>query len=324
MIIKVFSSFCSTEEIKEVFERIFETSTMLNYGKDKFLYITCDEDYTHAILLNTAMPVLKDIPKEHVIGLAYEPPFFLGLSVEFIEYAQKYIGKYYIGNKYDLPEPFTESNAYLAYHSPLTYLPIKRNTMSIMVSTKNMAEGHKYRHFLVQRILSMNLPIDIYGRGCEYYKHMNVGAGASANAGANANELIMNMEMNTISYLPKNNIDSRIKGDFIDIEPYESYDFHIAIENFKTPHYFSEKIINPLLCSSTPVYWGCENITSYFPNNVIVLTGNINADIIMIENILRNPSQYRSNVDVDTIKNKVNLLKNLDKVFPSGAFSSSS
>jgi hypothetical protein len=262
------------------------------------------------------MPLLKDIPKEHVIGLAYEPPFFLGLSVEFIEYAQKYIGKYYIGNKYDLPEPFTESNAYVAYHSPLTYLPTKRNTMSIMVSTKNMAPGHKYRHFLVQRILSMNLPIDIYGRGCEYYKHMN--------ANANANELKMNMEMNMLSYVPQNKIDSRIKGDFVDIEPYESYDFHIAIENFKTPHYFSEKIINPLLCSSTPVYWGCENITSYFPDNVIVLSGNIDADIVMIENILRNPSQYKSKIDVDTIKNKVNLLKHLDTVFPSGAFSSSS
>jgi hypothetical protein len=318
MIIKVFSSFCSTEHMKEVFERIFETSTMLNYGKDKdndkgqSVYITCDEDYTHAILLNTAMPVLKDIPKEHVIGLAYEPPFFLGLSVEFIEYAQKYISKYYIGNKFDLPEPFTESNAYLAYHTPLTYLPTKRNTMSIMVSTKNIAPGHKYRHFLVQRILSMNLPIDIYGNGCDYYKHMNM----------NASELNINMEANIFSYLPQNKTDSRIKGEFVDTEPYESYDFHIAIENFKTPHYFSEKIINPLLCSTTPVYWGCQNITSYFPNNVIVLTGNINADIGIIQNILRNPSQYKSNVDVDTIKNKVNLLKNLDKVFPSGAFSS--
>jgi hypothetical protein len=311
IIIKVFSSFCTTECIKEVFERIFETSNMLNYGKEKQLYITCDDDYTHAIILNTAMPVLKDIPKEHVIGLAYEPPFFLGLSLEFVEYAEKYISKYYIGNKFDLPEPFTESNAYLAYNCPLSYLPIKKNTMSIMVSKKNMAPGHKYRHFLVQRILSMNLPIDIYGCGCKYYKHMNT----------NSSELNINIDMNMMSYLPHNKVDSRIKGDFIDIEPYESYDFHIAVENFKTPHYFSEKIINPLLCSTTPVYWGCENITNYFPDNVIVLTGNIHDDIHIIENILRNPSQYRSNVDVDAIKNKVNLLQNLDNVFPDGAIS---
>jgi hypothetical protein len=295
---------------------MWQTSSMLNYGKDKQIFFTCDDDYTHVIIVNTAMPVLKDIPKENVIGLAYEPPFFLGLSMDFIEYAQKYIGKYYIGNTFDLPAPFTESNAYLIHTTPLSYVPIKQNIMSIMVSKKSTAPGHKYRHFLVQRILSMKLPIDIYGNGCDCYKNLNI----------NDSKLSMNTNMNMLydksfSFLLNNKIDSRIKGNFVDIEPYESYDFHIGIENFKTSHYFSEKIINPLLCSTTPVYWGCENITSYFPDNVIVLSGNIENDINIIQNILRNPSQYKCNIDADAIQNKMNLLQNLDKVFPTGALS---
>jgi hypothetical protein len=160
--------------------------------------------------------------------------------------------------------------------------------MSIMVSKKEFAPGHKYRHLLVQRILSSHLPIDIYGKGSEYYKSLCV---------SNTNV-------------------SCIKGEFVDIEPYSTYDFHICIENYKTSHYFSEKIINPLLCSTTPVYWGCENIESYFPGNAILLTGSVDADMEILKNVLLNPAEYKRNIDVDSIKNKMNLLKNLDKLFP--------
>jgi hypothetical protein len=257
IIIRFFSNFCTSDHLKNVYEKIFEVVNMSGYGKD--IYITTDDDYSHAILLNTAMPVLKPIPKENVIGLAYEPPMFLGLSMEFVEYAKKHISKYYIGNKYDLPDPFVEGYAYMSFTLPPSYLPPKNNnTMSIMVSKKEFAPGHKYRHLLVQRILSSHLPIDIYGKGCEYYKSLCV---------SNTNV-------------------SCIKGEFVDIEPYSTYDFHICIENYKTSHYFSEKIINPLLCSTTPVYWGCENIESYFPGNAILLTGSVDADMEILKNVL--------------------------------------
>jgi hypothetical protein len=252
------------------------------------------------------MPVLKNIPKENVIGLAYEPPIFLGLSLEFVEYAQKYISKYYMGNKYDLPEPFEEGYAYMSFTLPPSYLPPKNNnTMSIMVSKKGTAPGHKYRHLLVQRILSTNLPIDIYGNGCDYYKEF------IANNSEN-----LNQSDSIFSFLPRHRIDKRIKGEFVDIEPYSTYDFHICVENFKTSHYFSEKIINPLLCSTTPIYWGCENIESYFPGNTIILSGSVDTDMEIIKNVLLNPSKYKKQIDVDFIKNEMNLLKNLDKVFP--------
>jgi hypothetical protein len=178
--------------------------------------------------------------------------------------------------------------------------------MSIMVSKKGFAPGHKYRHLLVQRILSTNLPIDIYGNGCSYYKDFV----ANNIQGLTPKDSIF-------PFLPRHRVDSRIKGEFDNIEPYETYDFHVCIENFKTSHYFSEKIINPLLCSTTPVYWGCENIHSYLPDNAIILTGIIDDDMEILKNILLNPSHYRKPIDVNFIKNKMNLLKNLDKVFPS-------
>ena len=306
IVVKIFSNIRSSEHIKDIYERIFEAENIEDYGKDKRIYITTEDDYTHAIILNTAMPQLKDIPKENVIGLAYEPPLLLGLSLEFVEYAQKYIGKYYIGNTYDLPEPFYEDYSYMTFTTPLNYLPLKNNnTMSIMVSKKGFAPGHKYRHLLVQRILSTNLPIDIYGNGCDFYKNFVV------------NNPDQSSTNSVFPFLIHHKPDKRIKGEFEDIEPYKTYDFHICVENFKTSHYFSEKIINTLLCSTTPVYWGCENIQSYFPENVITLSGSIDNDMKMIKNILLNPSKYKKNIDVNSVKNKINLLKNVDKVFPS-------
>ena len=43
----------------------------------------------------------------------------------------------------------------------------------------------------------------------------------------------------------------------------EDYMFHIAIENFTTPYYMSEKVLNCFICSTMPIYWGCQNIGNY-------------------------------------------------------------
>lgn len=67
---------------------------MAKYGKDKSIYITTEDDYTHVIIINTAMPKInKNIPKSHVIGLAFEPFQFLGLTRKFVSYAQNDFSK---------------------------------------------------------------------------------------------------------------------------------------------------------------------------------------------------------------------------------------
>jgi len=302
--IKIFSSFCDSSGAKSTFERLCNVESLPNYGPDNEIYITNDDDYTHAIIMNTAMPILKNIPKQNVVGMAFEPPIFLGLSLDFVEYAEKYLGAYFIGDKYDLPDVFVEKAGYMWHTPPLNYLPVKKNIMSIMISEKNNAPGHKYRHMLVQRILSMNLPIDIYGRGCSFYDSFNSGT------------KIQNSSNSIFPFLPKKNTkDPRIKGTFTEIEPYESYEFHICIENFSTSNYYSEKIMNPLLCSTTPIYWGCRNIENYFPDSSIPLSGVIDSDIMMLTNILKNPAEFKKNIDVDAVKKKINLLQNLDRVF---------
>jgi hypothetical protein len=276
---------------------------MLNYGKDNEIYITNDDDYTHAIILNTGMPKLF-IPKENVLGLACEPPHFLGLTQDFINYAEKYIGKYFIGLKGNLPAPFIEHYSYMWHCTPLTYIPVKTQKMSIIFSNKTQAPGHKYRHILINEILKTKLPIDIYGRGCTGYS-MN---------------------------------DSRIKGPFTDDKiAYDSYKYHIAIENFETNDYISEKLTNALLYGCIPIYYGAKNCDKYFNNCknetdsvsepfdksavdiILKLTGNVSEDMQLLKRICEMPdtndNKCIERMDVNKVKKQISLLHNIKRLF---------
>jgi hypothetical protein len=275
--IKIFCPFASSKNCKEIYERINYANEIDFYGKDKKIYITDEDDYTHAIIINTIMPELK-IPKENVIGLAFEPIPFLGLTNEFINYAQKHVKKYYIGDKYNLPEPFVEHFGYMWHSRPPKAITNKPELMSIVVSNKCSAPGHIYRHKLIEQIINLNLPIDIYGHGSKQYLY------------------------------------NRIKGSFNDAEPYENYLYSICIENYQCNHYFSEKIITPLMYNCKPIYLGCKNIDMYF-DNIFKLSGNINEDLLLLINIIKNPMQYYKPTYNDKNIKTVNLIENIEMLY---------
>lgn len=274
--IKIFCSFAPSHACKEVFERINYANEIPFYNKE--YCFTNDDDYSHAIIMNTAMPDLT-IPKENVVGLAFEPIYFLGLTNEFIEYAKQHIGKYFIGDKMDLPSPFVEHFAYMWHTRPPKEILMKYKLMSIIVSEKQFAPGHLYRHELVQRIIEMRLPIDIYGRGSTKYVYEN-----------------------------------RIMGEFEDVVPYEQYMYSICIENYVCNDYFSEKIISPLMCNCMPIYWGCKNIYNYV-ENVIKLDGPIENDLLLIKEIISDPTKYYRKTYTEKNVKAVNLIANLPNIF---------
>jgi hypothetical protein len=275
--IKIFCSFAPSDKCKEVFEKINYSSELNFYGKDKKYYLTNEDDYTHAIIMNTAMPNLN-IPKENVLGLAFEPICFLGLTPQFIEYAKKYIGRYFLGDKDNLPEPFVEHFGYMWHSRPPREITLKNKLMSIIVSEKQFTQGHLYRHHLVKKIIELNLPIDIYGRGSTKYNY------------------------------------NRVMGKFDDAEPYHNYSFSICIENIRSNHYFSEKVITPLMFNCMPIYLGCKNINKYV-ETLIELEGDIEKDIIIIRKIIDKPSLYYCNTYTKRNIKAVNLIQNLPNIF---------
>lgn len=299
IIIKIFSDYCESEDI---INNYILTQHLLNDPNYNNKYtLTCNDDYTHAIILNKAMPNLKnEIPKENVIGLAHEPPEFLGLvyknneifkddnylvDMNFINFVKNKVGKYYIGEKYNLPDEFIEGFGYLGHCNVSTIYKqpiIKNKIMSLMISDKLWTFGHNYRHKIAQIIINNNLPIDIYGRGCSFYETNN----------------------------------ERLKGSFNNQEHIENYLFTIAIENTSHPHYFSEKIINPLLYKTNVIYYGCKNICDYFPKNettmsdgygIYLLNGDINHDMNIIINILNNWQNHYTKINPNKIFNVVNI-----------------
>jgi hypothetical protein len=269
--IKFFSSFGSSEGCIEAYTRVSEL--LQDPAFNTTYRFTTGEDYTHAIILNTAMPVLT-LPKAKVLGLAFEPLEFLNLTPAFLAYAAKHIGTYLIGKKLELPAPFVEHFGYMWHLTPLSGLPPKTKLMSLMISNKMLTAGHHYRHTLCKMIINSNLPIDIYGNGCGFYNKI---------------------------------LDTRLKGKFIEEEPYADYLFHIAIENVETPHYFSEKIMNPLLCNTTPIYLGCQQIDQYFPKMVIKLTGQAEKDFALLTDICRNKERYIKPIDVAAVKKTIHF-----------------
>ena len=209
MRIKIFSSFCGEDHAKKSMEALITPYLAINYGDVKktngdntdFIYIVPqgDNSYTHVVIWNTAMPSIPNhIPKKNVIGLAFEPIVYLKLTPQFVDYAQKNIQTYYIGDAEGLPKPFEEGNAYLPYNSPRPTIPFKSNVMSMVLSNKRALFGHKYRHQLLKYILHHRLPIDIFGKG-----------------------VTKNWYQNCYS--------ENIKGPFERYEPYDSYLFSIAI-----------------------------------------------------------------------------------------------
>ena len=165
------------------------------------------------------------------------------------------------------------------WHSrPPKEITDKTKLMSIIVSEKLFAPGHLYRHNLVEAIIKFRLPIDIYGRGSSKYKF------------------------------------NRIMGQFNDDEPYENYLFSICIENYQCNHYFSEKIITPLMYNCTPIYLGCKHIDSYI-ENVIKISGNVQEDLKLIINIIKNPQLYYKKTYNEKNIKAVNLIENVDKLY---------
>lgn len=282
--IKIFSDFCSSETCKQKYESNCKVNEMNNYGADKYLYITTGTTYTHAILLNC--PIISDIsvPPECVLGLAFEPIKYLRLSYDFIDFAEKHVGMYYIGYKH----PNLTSALFKEHHGFMwhTDYPVRstikasKNAVSIIISNKYQAPGHIYRSKLVAFILKHDLAVDIWGNGTARY---------------------------TSKFPDKKNI----KGPFKDKEPYESYSLSICVENYRHPHYFSEKISSCLVCNTTPIYLGCTEIETYFPKQVVHLTGNLEEDCALLVDISKNPKNYVREIKTNENDTVLNLMKNL-------------
>lgn len=88
--------------------------------------------------------------------------------------------------------------------------------------------------------------------------------------------------------LYKDKIDVYGRG-YVPIEPInlglKDYMFHIAMENQSRDYHFSEKIINPIMCGTIPIYYGMPSISDHFDPRGIIIFKDISELKIILSNL---------------------------------------
>ena len=72
--IRIFTDFHKLTERTDI---LFELHTKEDPDYNVKYCFTNENDYTHVIIINCAKPNISHIPKENVIGLAWEPIIYL-------------------------------------------------------------------------------------------------------------------------------------------------------------------------------------------------------------------------------------------------------
>lgn len=90
----------------------------------------------------------------------------------------------------------------------------------------------------------------------------------------------------------KDNIGKIKNNEYIDwnkekIEIIKHYKFTIAFENERAENYITEKIYQPLLVKSIPIYWGAPNVAEYFNPKCYIDVSSFNSFEEAIEEIAR-------------------------------------
>lgn len=49
------------------------------------------------------------------------------------------------------------------------------------------------------------------------------------------------------------------------------YRFSVVIENVREANYFTEKLIDAVLCKTVPIYWGCPNLSDFMDTSGMIL-----------------------------------------------------
>jgi len=66
------------------------------------------------------------------------------------------------------------------------------------------------------------------------------------------------------------------------------YHYHICIENFFSNDFWTEKLSDPLITRTNPIYLGCQNLNQYFTDNFILLKDtDMNYNLKIVDEILK-------------------------------------
>lgn len=178
--------------------------------------------------------------------------------------------------------------------SNLSYIEHK-NKLSAIISNKNNSIGYQLRRNLLINFTKK------YPRICDVY-----GAGWNNELGD--------------SY--KGELDGYHKTASTKNTKYNgliNYKYSLCIENCCKKNYFTEKFTDAILCWTIPIYYGCPNISQYFPDDCYYVVDINKKDCLeKIINIINKPITEKNiealNKARVLILNKYNIWSVIDKI----------
>ena len=170
---------------------------------------------------------------------------------------------------------------------------VKEKCISAVSTGKTYYPGHQHRVDIISSYLRYNRAFDLYGRLQPEHK---------------ASKLLR--ECNYVRELP-----SRDKR-----EALLPYEYHFCCENSCEKNYFTEKIMDAFICEALPFYWGCPNITDFFPKESMILLdmNDKKKSYEKIESVIKN-DEYKNRLPYirkakKLIADKYNLFPTLEAV----------
>ncbi|MGD9764970.1 MAG: glycosyltransferase family 10 [Candidatus Binatia bacterium] len=125
--------------------------------------------------------------------------------------------------------------------------PPKTRLLSCIASAKTMIDGHRQRLAFLHALAARHgSAVDIFGRGLESQR---LGAAYKG-------------ELDRDAGFP---LGRRCKYDGL-----RDYRYSLCIENGRERNYCSEKIIDAWLSWTVPIYWGCPNLSEFYPREAFV------------------------------------------------------
>lgn len=104
-------------------------------------------------------------------------------------------------------------------------------------------------------------------------------------------------------------------------EATDRYRYHLAIENYIGLHHWTEKLADPYLSSTVPIYYGCPNINKYFPKDsyIAIDINNPEEAYDTIRSCITKPEDYSSRLGAlreakRLILNEYNLLAMINQI----------
>lgn len=166
----------------------------------------------------------------------------------------------YIGTKIN-------TKAIITLYIPYLYLSLYEHKKSIQsidyINNKKFFCAYMYSYDVPHRIKYFDLlnkykKVEGLGKSCNNINHI---------------ENKINIEKNE-TYL-----DQAVKI-------YTNYKFVLALENFFQDGYFTEKIINPLIANSIPIYWGTPYVFKYINKKRVIYIQDYENDNKLLEKII--------------------------------------